>query len=413
MKSNTKKWLTLIILAMAGSAIYRLPYLRETYYVPLQQATGATNAQLGMLMSAYGLANFILYFPGGWAADRFSPKKLIAFSCISTGLVGFYFATLPSFPMLVLIHAVWAVTTVFTFWPVAIRIIRLLGDSKEQGKLFGLWHFGKGLTATILGFISVPIFARLGEGVMGLKGTIIFYSVTIIVVGILAYFIVEDEKTVEESSRIVIKDMLHVLKMPAVWLAGILIFATWSIYIGFGMVTPYLSDVFKMGVSLAAIVSSIRAYVLFAAGGLGGGFLADKLGSRIKFLLYCFVGMIIFTGVYYFMPPNPALVGIVVVNMILLGLFVYCAVAVFFSVIDEVNVPKQTTGTAAGLMCVVGYFPEIFCYTMVGKMVDNNPGVAGYRSVFLFMIVCAAVGLISAIALLKMNNKTKDKEIVA
>lgn len=212
MKSNTKKWLTLMILAMAGSAIYRLPYLRETYYVPLQQATGATNAQLGMLMGAYGLANFILYFPGGWAADRFSPRKLITFSCVATGLVGFYFATLPSFPMLVAIHAIWAITTVFTFWPVAIRIIRLLGESKEQGRLFGLWHFGKGLTSTILGFVSVPIFAKLGEGVMGLKGTIIFYSVTIIVVGILAYFILEDGKTAEESSKLVIKDMLQVLK---------------------------------------------------------------------------------------------------------------------------------------------------------------------------------------------------------
>lgn len=201
--------------------------------------------------------------------------------------------------------------------------------------------------------------------------------------------------------------------MPTVWLAGILVFATWSIYIGFGMVTPYLSEVFKMGVSLAAIVSSIRAYVLFSAGGLGGGFLADKVGSRIKFMLICFVGMIIFTSVYYFMPGNPNLVNLVVVNMIVLGLFVYCATAVFFSVIDEVKVPKKATGTAAGLISLVGYFPEIFCYTMVGKMVDNNPGVAGYRSVFLFMIGCAVVGLICAIVLLKMNKKTSNKEIAA
>ena len=45
------KWMTLIIVAIAGGLITKLPYLRETYMAPLQQATGATKTQLGMLMS--------------------------------------------------------------------------------------------------------------------------------------------------------------------------------------------------------------------------------------------------------------------------------------------------------------------------------------------------------------------------
>ena len=54
MTSNWKRWITLALCGIAGSAIYKLPYLRETYYDAMQQATGATNAELGFLMTAYG-----------------------------------------------------------------------------------------------------------------------------------------------------------------------------------------------------------------------------------------------------------------------------------------------------------------------------------------------------------------------
>ena len=117
MTSNWKRWITLALCGIAGSAIYKLPYLRETYYDAMQQATGATNAELGFLMTAYGLVNFLLYLPGGWAADRFSARKLMTFSLISTGISGFYYATFPSYTMICLLHALWAVTTVLRFGP--------------------------------------------------------------------------------------------------------------------------------------------------------------------------------------------------------------------------------------------------------------------------------------------------------
>lgn len=98
MTSNWKRWITLALCGIAGSAIYKLPYLRETYYDAMQQATGATNAELGFLMTAYGLVNFLLYLPGGWAADRFSARKLMTFSLISTGISGFIMRPSPRIP---------------------------------------------------------------------------------------------------------------------------------------------------------------------------------------------------------------------------------------------------------------------------------------------------------------------------
>lgn len=229
MTSNWKRWITLALCGIAGSAIYKLPYLRETYYDAMQQATGATNAELGFLMTAYGLVNFLLYLPGGWAADRFSARKLMTFSLISTGISGFYYATFPSYTMICLLHALWAVTTVFTFWAVCVRIIRTLGTSEEQGRLYGYWFLGKGLTSIVLGFLSVPVFAKFGEGVDGLRATIIFYSVVTILAGVLAWFVCQDETHSEDKANFRLADMAFVLKMPTVWLAGVVTFCMLSL----------------------------------------------------------------------------------------------------------------------------------------------------------------------------------------
>ena len=407
---NLQKYVILVLCGIAGSAIYRLPFLRETYYEALMHATGATNAQLGMLMSAYGIVNLILYLPGGWAADKFSARNLMTFSLVSTGVTGFYFATFPPFPIILLLHGLWAITTVFTFWAACIKVVRELGDSSEQGKLFGFWYLGKGLTATILGFITVPLFANFGEGVSGLRATIIFYSVVSILTGVLCWICIPKKEPVSEGDTeagFSFKDAVSVFKMPAVWLAGLASFCMWSIYIGFGYITPYFTDVFGMGESQVAVISIIRANVLFAAGGLIGGKLADKCKTKSKFMVYAFIGMIVLTTVYIFLPGESGMLVPAVVNMIALGSFIYCANAVFFSLIDEANVPAKLTGTAAGLISLVAYVPDVYLYTILGNVLDNNPGLVGYRYVFLFMVVCAVVGLIASATLHKMNYKKK------
>lgn len=408
-----KKYIILVLCGIAGSAIYRLPFLRETYYEALMQATGSTNAQLGMLMSAYGIVNLILYLPGGWAADKFSARNLMTFSLVSTGVTGFYFATFPPFPIILLLHGLWAITTVFTFWAACIKVVRELGDSSEQGKLFGFWYLGKGLTATILGFITVPLFANFGEGVSGLRATIIFYSIVSIVTGILCWIFIPKKEPVSEGETeagFSFKDAVSVFKMPAVWLAGLASFCMWSIYIGFGYITPYFTDVFSMGESQVAIISIIRANVLFAAGGLIGGKLADKCKTKSKFMVYAFIGMIVLTMVYIFMPGESGMLVPAVINMIALGSFIYCANAVFFSLIDEANVPAKLTGTAAGLISLVAYVPDVYLYTVLGNVLDSNPGVTGYRYVFIFMVVCAVIGLIASATLHKMNYKKLKSE---
>lgn len=78
----------LIILAVAGSLIYGLPYFRTYYYDAYLQAYNLTNTQMGTLGSMFGVFGMISYLFGGVVADFISPKKLISISLVLTGVAG-------------------------------------------------------------------------------------------------------------------------------------------------------------------------------------------------------------------------------------------------------------------------------------------------------------------------------------
>ena len=131
-----------------------------TYYTPLQEAMGLVgrDADYGKLLNVYGIANVILYLPGGWIADKFNPKKLLVFSMISTGILGLWEATWPSYSMLMLIHVLWAVTTVLTFWSSSVKCVNLLADADEQGSMFGSLEAMRGVVGLIVTTICVGLF---------------------------------------------------------------------------------------------------------------------------------------------------------------------------------------------------------------------------------------------------------------
>lgn len=412
---NVQKWITLLAVALTGGVINKICYLRETYYDPLQQATGATNAQLGLLMSAFGIANFIFYFPGGILADKFSSKKLIVFSCFATALAGFWYATFPPYKVLVFIHFVFAITTVFTFWAAMVKIVNNLGPAEEQGRLFGALEGSRGLFGTIAAFVSVIFFNRAGEGIEGLRATVIFYSIVLIIAGVLAGLLIKEPECMKiqkgkdtekaPKEKITKSDILEVVKMPTIWLAGILVLANYSALIFNGMVTPYLTKAFGLSGSTVATLSTIRTYVMMMIGAVAAGFMADKIGSVIKLMKYGFIGMAIFSAGYLLIPANRNAVWLIVLNFVIFGLCLYSIKALYFATMDEVFIPKRLAGTASGIISLIGYCPEMFMYVWVGNIVDNAQGLDGYHTVFKFMVGFAVAGFIAATLLLKINKK--------
>ncbi len=100
------------------------------------------NFQMGLLGSAYGLLGLFSYALGGYLADRFAPKKLLIFSLVATGCGGLLHLYFTSLKALMIIYGLWGITSLLTFWPSLMKIIRTLASKQEQARASkSLWGF--------------------------------------------------------------------------------------------------------------------------------------------------------------------------------------------------------------------------------------------------------------------------------
>ena len=127
----------MVILCVSAGTIYNVVYIFEVYYIPTQQALDLTKSQMGTLMGVFGAVSLLSYGPGGWLADRVSSRKLMTLAMLLTGGTGFYYATFPSYPLALALHAFWGITIALIFWNAMIRATRNWAPSSQQGRAFG------------------------------------------------------------------------------------------------------------------------------------------------------------------------------------------------------------------------------------------------------------------------------------
>lgn len=401
------KWFILFIICLGGAVIYIFPYLQYTFYDSMMAMLGFSNTQMGNIMSVYGSLNLIAYFIGGIIADRFSSRKLLTFSLVVTGLTGFWFASAPSYTSMVVISVIWSFTTIFTYWPAAIKAVKLLGNSDEQGKLFGFREALNCFGTLIFASIALWLFNRMGEN---FQVVVVYYSIIYVVVGILT-FIFLPETAVEKGEKTKLFEGIgYVLKQPSVWVIGFVIFFGYAIGTALGKLTPYLTAVYGMTATTAAIVGTISEYGVANVGAVTGGIVSDKLKSSTKCLRYCFLLMAVLLVVFVSIPGKPSLLLAAIVMGLSIKLIQTAVRGVYFVPLDEAKIPDKYVGTAAGVVSVIGFLPDAFLGTVYGNILDKMPGEAGYKCIFSSLIVFCAIGFVLTIVLTKMLKKNKAVE---
>ena len=111
---------------------------------------------------------------GIYICDIISKKYMIGGSLIGIGVVGFYIATFPGYYGFLLAFGVLAILGEVTYWPVLLKAIRLLGDEKTQGRMFGFLEMGRGVVDVIVASSALAVFRAMGEGAAALRGGSLF-----------------------------------------------------------------------------------------------------------------------------------------------------------------------------------------------------------------------------------------------
>ena len=380
-------------------------YLRGTYYIPLMEELQINNTQLGMMGVAYGVAAALCYFPGGWLADRLSARKLLALSYILTGLGGFYYATFPSYLMCVLLHAYWGVTTSLIFWAASVKATRQLAAVTEQGRAYGFLEAGHGIAAGILLSVGLAFFARLGSDSDALSLVITAYALLCLLIGVITWLFFKQESHNDCCSSDVRGKIIKVVKMPKVWLITLIIFCThWAVCTTQYLV-PFSTQVFGASVIFGAALSIMKDYVrpiVAAVAGIAG----DRIGSSkvISFgfllLLAGFVSLLVVAG-------RINLLLLLIINSGIVYLAMYMIRALYYSLLEEGDIPLAISGTAVGLIATFGYIPEFFVPMVGGRLLDLFPGTAGYRYLFILTAVLIIVGYFVTVYWMKITREKR------
>lgn len=410
MKDNFKKWFTFTILVLGGGTIYKLPWLKSVFYVQMQEFMRLSHTQIGTLMSANGLVTTFGFGAAIYFTDKMSKKKSLPLSLILTGLIGLYIAIFfPGYSQLLIAWILFGLTCDMMFWPVLLKSVKSLGGPEEQGTLFGFLETGRGIVDTVVVSIGLFIFTFFGSNANSFKMAIAFFSIVMIIVGIISYFCLEDDVIVKNSEDKKEKlDYKAALKMPEIWVISFNVFAVYSIYCGLTYFMPFLSDIYKLPLALVSIYGIINAYGLKILGGPIGGLLADKkLKSSSKYLQYSFFLAAVLLGVFILLPHQSMNVYFGMVTTLTIGAIVFSQRAIFFAPVGEIEIPSEISGSAMAMASFIGYAPGMFCYALYGNILDRFPELTGYKIVFVIMTAFAIIGFFLSSYLVSIVKKKK------
>lgn len=397
MGTTAQRAVTMASLVVAGEAIYTLPYyVKRDYGHVLVDAAGITRTELGTLNFAFGILAVLCYFPGGWLADRYPARRLLVVSLVATASGGFAFASLPPLPWLVAIFAFWGVTSVLTFWGALIKATRHWGGATEQGRAFGILDGGRGLVGALLGTIAVVLFDLAGEGAAGVRTVIGLYAAIALAAAALVAWVVPEDGA-EGALRPERGQLREVAREPGVWLLAVVIFAGYAGYWGTFDVASYAVDGYRWSdVDAARLSAGLRWLRPVAA--VGAGWLVDRRGGT-PVGIGAFALVLLAYLTLALAPPSTSVVLLAQTATICAGTFALRGL--FYALLRDASVPLHRTGTAVGVVSVVGYTPDIFASITSEWLIDTR-GLAGHRLWFGLLAAIAFLGLLATLALRRL-----------
>jgi len=391
-------------LVFAGEAIYGLPFVLVRIFRPtVLDVLELDNTQLGTAFSAYGVVAMISYFLGGPLADRFPARRLMTFALLATSLGGIGFWMLPGMQGLTVLYAYFGLTTILPFWAALLRATREWGGHDAQGRAYGLLDGGRGLVAALVTTLSVGVFASMLPDAdtaalevkrRALQSAIVYFTIGTALAAGAVWWLVPEKHASEEFSehRIDLAQIGRVLKMPTLWLQASIVVCAYVGYKGTDDFSLLARDALGYDDVEAAALGTVAFWVRpFAA--IGAGILADRFERGSTVLVLGFALLVVAEVLVATTTGVLGLAGMLLAGLMGTAAFVYALRGVYFAVFDEGHVPAAVTGTAVGVVSVIGYTPDIFMGPAMGLILDGYPGVTGHQYFFALLAAFSAVGL--------------------
>ncbi len=412
--SNKNQLFGFLTVVLSGQLIYScFEAFKGTFYNVLLEVLGITNTEMGILFSLIGIAVFF-YVPGGWINNRFSVKSILNVSLFTRMLSIFIIIFFnPSFKVLSIIATIWGLTDA-VFWPAVLNGVTLMSGDDNKALGFGLLESIRRATEMGMNILLVTVMAALGGGAIIFKGGMLVYNLLIIPLMIFVYkYVPKNEIEVKENenkSTAALKGLLHVMKMPSIWMAALTALSVYWCYINLIYTVPYLQAVFNISQAQASIFGIINTGAMGVAAGLISGTISDfifKSSSKMMFVSLALTAITLFTTLIIPKTPNMLMVNIVL--LMLFSFSIFLAKGIILAPITEANVPKAYSGSSMSIGSFAAYAPVFWAYGLNGKIIDTYDPIVAYQKIFTIGVIVALAGMVCACMLVIMNKKNKKE----
>ena len=407
-----KNYTALTLIIIAGELIFSLPFHVTRYFKPtFLESFAINNTVLGDAFAFYGLLALISYFPGGYLADKYSAKKLMALALFLTGAGGFFFASFPDPGRLRFLYGFWGITTILFFWGALIKYTSLWGGNESQGKAFGYLEAGRGLVASVSSSFALLIFyfsTDLENGVQSstkaIQNIIFYYSCLTIFIGLLILVFLRENQF--KKTKIISSQNKEKLQIYPVGLISIIIICAYCGFRSIDNAALYLTEVGQLSELEASTFITILGYLRIVAA-FAAGFIADKITSAKLVTILFIVSMLTQSVLCGFFLQEFYQLILICSNFVIMFLAIVSLRAVYFSLIEPVGINSNRLGVCIGIISLVGFTPDIFFHSLTGRILDANPGLVGHQNFYLATMILSAIGLLTSLRLSNWIVKKK------
>ncbi len=408
--NSNRQLLSFVAVVMSGQIIYSsFEAFKGTYYNLILDVFNISNTQLGVLFSLLGMAMFF-YIPAGWVNNRFSVRDILFWGlCFRFVTMMTVLLITPTFTVLAVAAFLWGILDAI-FWPAVVNGAALTSGEKNKGMAMGLLESLRRLTEVGMNLLIALVLVALGATVFIFKGAMISYTLAILPMMFFVWkYAPNNTVTFEKGAKknvVAFKNLLFVLVMPRVWLAGVVALTTYWCYILLIYTVPYMQAVFGLTTAQAAIFGIINTGLMGVFAGVISGALADfvfKSASRMMAiaLTSSFIAILIVLLL-------PSIQSMIYINIALLAVFsfsIFLSRGVLLAPIAEAGIPRNCSGSAMSVGSFLAYAPIFWAYALNGWFIDSYDAVAAYEKIFFIGVVVSLFGAICAWILTFMRKR--------
>lgn len=397
---NKKRHMILALLFLGWCLSYLDRMAMNVGIVSIAEDFNLSPSVMGVVLSSFFAGYALMQLPGGWLADKFGSRKVITIAIVFWSIFTVFTGMAWSLMSMIVIRFMFGLGE--GGYPAASsKAIADVFPKKERTSAQTIMMSSNSLGGVIAPLIATPLLVWVG------------WQNLFITIGILGFFVaallwyylspknmqieVVEEKTVQKAS---FKD---VLKIRTSWQLAIMWFGVSTVVWGLiSWMPPYLVNVRGLDLMSMGMLTSIPALAGAIGVILGGQLIKSLLAGKEKYVaIVSFIVMIVSLYLLF----NAPSVGLVITYQAITMLFHGPLVAVIFSLPHKVF-SKNVIGSTFGMVNLGGMLGAFLAPMVMGYLIEVFDGV--YASAFVYIIVCAVIGIIAAAGL--NSNKVFTSE---